>query len=104
MRSFFAYFDAVLGEWEFSLEVRPCYFFPFIKVGLSPSQKYVFIIYFNEIPLKVIKNAFYFMLKALFVLEIFTFLSWLFGYVEKRLDKKAMVNFKNLWRHRLVNK
>ena len=37
---------------------------------------------------------FYFMLKALFVLEIFNFLSWVFGYVEKRLDKKSMVNFK----------
>ena len=34
------------------------------------------------------------MLKALFVLEVFTFLSWLFGYAEKRLDKKAMVNLK----------
>ena len=41
------------------------------------------------------KNPFYFMLKALLVLEIFKFLSWLFGYVEKRLDKKAKVNFKN---------
>ena len=40
------------------------------------------------------KNAFYFTLKALFVYEIFTFLTWLFGYVEKRLDKKAMLNFK----------
>ena len=40
------------------------------------------------------KNTFYFMLKTLFVLEIFTFLSLLFGYVEKQLDKKAMVNFK----------
>ena len=37
------------------------------------------------------------MLKAIFVLEIFTFMSCFFcfyGYVEKRLDKKAMVNFK----------
>ena len=34
------------------------------------------------------------MLKALFVLDIFTFLSRVFGYVEKRLDKKAMVNYK----------
>ena len=34
------------------------------------------------------------MLKALFVLEIFIFLSLLFGYAEKRLDEKAMVNFK----------
>ena len=40
------------------------------------------------------KKCFYFMLKALFVLEVFTFLSWLFGYAEKRLDKKAMVNLK----------
>ena len=34
------------------------------------------------------------MLKALFVLEIITFLPWLFVYVEKRLDKKTTVNFK----------
>ena len=27
------------------------------------------------------------MLKALFVLEKLTFLSWLFGYAEKRVDK-----------------
>ena len=40
------------------------------------------------------RNAFYFMLKTLFVPEIFSFLSWLFGYVQKQLDKKAMVNFK----------
>ena len=31
--------------------------------------------------------------QALFVLEICTFLSSLFGYVEKRLDKKDVVNF-----------
>ena len=39
------------------------------------------------------KNVFCFMLKALFVLEMFTFLFWLFGYVEKPLDKKDMVIF-----------
>ena len=38
------------------------------------------------------------MLKALFVLEMFTFLFWLFGYVEKRLDKER---FQNSWRQRL---
>ena len=37
----------------------------------------------------MLRNAFYFMLKAFFVFEIFIFLSWLFGYVEKQLDKKA---------------
>ena len=40
------------------------------------------------------KNAFYFMLKTLFVFEIIKLLSWVFGYVEKRFDKKAKVNFK----------
>ena len=40
------------------------------------------------------RNVFYFKLKNFFVLEIFTFLSLHFGYVEKRLDQKAMVNFK----------
>ena len=34
------------------------------------------------------------MLKTLFTLGKFTFLSWLFGYVEKRLDKKAKIKFK----------
>ena len=39
------------------------------------------------------KNAFYFMLQTLSVLEIFTFLSCLFCYVEKWLDEKAVINF-----------
>ena len=34
------------------------------------------------------------MFKALFVRQIITFLSRIFGYVEKRLDKRAMINFK----------
>ena len=34
------------------------------------------------------------MLKAFFVLEIFACFSWLFGFLEKPLDKKAKVNFK----------
>ena len=29
------------------------------------------------------ENAFYFILKALFVLKMFKFLSWFFGHVEK---------------------
>ena len=41
-------------------------------------------------------NNFYFMLKALFVLKIFTFLSWLSGYVEKPLDKKAKIISKSM--------
>ena len=33
------------------------------------------------------------MLEPLFVVEIFAFLSWLFGYVRERLDKKVIANF-----------
>ena len=40
----------------------------------------------NENLLKMMKNAFYFAIKALFVLKVFKFLSWLFGHVGKRLD------------------
>ena len=37
-------------------------------------------------PLNMMKNAFYFILKPLFVLKIFKFLSLLFGPVAKQLD------------------
>ena len=40
----------------------------------------------------MMQNHFNFMLKALFVLKIFNFLSWLFGHVGKWLDKKPKVN------------
>ena len=36
------------------------------------------------------KNAFIFMVKVFANLEIFTFLSWFFGYVEKWLEKKTV--------------
>ena len=45
-----------------------------------------------ESPLKLMKNSFYIILKSFFLLEIFTFLSLLFGY----LEKTALLNFKNL--------
>ena len=37
----------------------------------------------TESPLKMMKNGFDFTVKALFVLKIFKFLSWLLGHVEK---------------------
>ena len=40
----------------------------------------------NDGSLKMMKNAFYFTSKALSILKIFKFLSWLFGHVSKRLD------------------
>ena len=61
-----------------------------LKVGLS-SSKNVFFIFFNDSHSKMMKNVFYFILKALFVLKTFNFLSWLFGYVEKTawLERKG---------------
>ena len=41
----------------------------------------------------MMENAFYFTLRARFVLTIFEFLSRLFGHVEKWLDSKDKVNF-----------
>ena len=48
----------------------------------------------TESSLKTVRNAFYYTWKALFVLKIIKFLSWLFGRIEKWLDSKDNVNFK----------
>ena len=61
-----------------------------IKGALSGLRQFLA----TEVSLKMVKNTFYFTSKALFVLKIFKFLSWLFGQVSKRLDKKDKVNFK----------
>ena len=53
-----------------------------IKVGLSPSKKNC-VICVIESPLEMIENAFYFILKALFVFKVFEFLLRLFGQVGK---------------------
>ena len=53
-----------------------------LKSDSHPPIK-ICVICFIESPLKVMKNAFYFILKALFVLEIFKFLLLLYGHVEK---------------------
>ena len=58
------------------------YVLSYIKVGLSPSKK-ICIISLIESPLKMMENVFYFVLKGLFVLKIFKFLSQQFGHVEK---------------------
>ena len=64
-----------------------------IKVGLSPSKK-ICVIFFIESHLKIMNNAFYFILKALFVLKIFKFFQDFLVLQEKRLDQKDKVNFR----------
>ena len=63
--------------------LSPWVFFTFFKVGLSLFRKKCVICFF-ESPLKIMKNAFYFILKAFFVLKIFNFLSRLFGHAGKK--------------------
>ena len=53
-----------------------------LKVGRSPSKKNC-VICLIESPIKMMKNTFYFILKAFFVLKILNLLSRLFGHVGK---------------------
>ena len=43
----------------------------------------------------MMKDFFYFMLKLLFLYNIFQFLFWLFGHAGKGLNKKGRLNLKN---------
>ena len=74
-----------------------------LKSGSQLPKKNCFIC-FNESPLKKVKNAFYFILKALFVLKMFKYLSRVFGHVGKTAWLERYDWFQNLWRHSLVNK
>ena len=40
----------------------------------------------TENPLKLMKNAFYFILKTLLIRKVFNFLFWVFGHIEKRVN------------------
>ena len=53
-------------------------------------------ILFNKSPLKLRKNAFYLTLKTFFVFKIFTFLSWIFGYVVKTSSLERYDYFQNV--------
>ena len=50
----------------------------YFKGALSGLRKFLA----NESPLKLMENAFHFILKALFVLKILKLLSWIFGHVQ----------------------
>ena len=55
----------------------------YVEVGLSTSKKNLFYFLQWKPWWKMMKNVFYFILKALFVLKIFKFLSGLFSHKEK---------------------
>ena len=76
-------------------------FWSYVKVGLSPSKKKN-VICFIERSLKMMKNAFYFILKAVFVLKIVKFFVMTFwssrenGFIRKlRLTARFMTWFTN---------
>ena len=68
------YDDNYAWDNEFEIEIFLMVMIVIVKVGLSPSKNIIFTS-FKEIPLKMMKNAFYFILKVLFVLKIFKFFS-----------------------------
>ena len=71
---------------------------PSFKSALSGLRQFLA----NESPLKMMmKNAFYFTLKALIVLKIFQFLSSRFGNGEKTAWLERWNWFQNVWRHNL---
>ena len=63
--------------------------------------------YFNKIFLKIMKNGFYFILKALFFLKIFKYLSWLFGYISIALNlaynKNELYGTLDYWSRDMLN-
>ena len=63
--------------------------------------------YFNKNFLKIMKNGFYFILKALFVLKIFKYLSWLFGYISIALNlaynKNELYGTLDYWSRDMLN-
>ena len=65
----------------------------------------MFLYFFaTEKPWKLKEITFYFIIKTLFVLKIFEFLSCLFGHVDKMVWLEREVKFQNLWRQNLVNR
>ena len=66
---------------------------PIVKRGSHLPIKFLFgFICFNERLLKIMENACYFMLKAVFILKIFKFLSWLFWSCRKTAWKPRWVS------------
>ena len=79
------------GKFLFILKITSHHDFIFEFKGALSSLRQLFT---TESALKMMKNAFYFTSKALCVLKIFKLLSWLFGHVARRLDKKDKVDLK----------
>ena len=82
-----------------SMKCMNCSFFAFCLIN---SQKLTLIsdshlakkIFYYLLQWKPFKNNEKYLPFHVFVLEIFSFLSWLFGYVGERFDEKAKVDFK----------
>ena len=75
-----------IGKYIRNIEIFRLY--KCIKGPLSSLRQFMI----TESPSKLMKSVFLFVLKPLFVFEIF--LSWFFGYIEKQLDNRAKLSFK----------
>ena len=90
----------VSNQYHFRVSVQQ----PLLKSGSHLPKKFCFICFIED-PINLMKNAFYFILKVLFVLKIFKFLSRLFGHVEKTawLERQGMAYCSRPW-IRLISK
>ena len=70
-----------------------CNYWKSLKSDTHLTKKTWFIC-FNLRSLKVMKNAFYFILKSLLIIKMFQFLCWFFGHVKHWFDWKDKFNFK----------
>ena len=76
-----------------------------IKVELSTSKMFCFILFYSmKALLKMMKNALYLVLKALFFLKIFNFLAWLFGRAEKNglIRKIKLIRVRGWFFHHIL--
>ena len=87
--SSFPHTNYLLAKFKYVTNVSGTILHDALKLD-SHLPKKCFYICFNESPLKLMKNAFYFILKALFVLKIFKFLSYIFVMWKKRLNQKDL--------------
>ena len=94
-KAFFSYVGALSDPWIILEQIST----PFIIILARPLSK--------ESVLYAFKGALLGLRQFLIItfLRLFQFLFWIFGYLEKRFDKKAKVNsFQYLSRHKLDNK
>ena len=70
-----------------------CYYWKSLKSDSHHQETLLYLLQWKN-PLKMMKNAYYFISKTLLVVKIFKFLCWLFGRVKNGLIRKIRLTSK----------